>query len=98
MIFQDKYFTIVFKDLTRDERVDLLTSHFIRARTSASSFSHALDDRDELLEALAYAEAALSDIGDSEREPGDNLEWCENRAAEALPRVRDLLSRHGRKI
>jgi len=41
---------------------------------------------------LAYAEAALADIGDAEREPGDDLAWCEARAAEALPRVRAALS------
>lgn len=37
---------------------------------------------------LRYAEAALADIGDAEREPGDDLAWCERRAADALPRVR----------
>lgn len=42
--------------------------------------------------ALRKAEAALADIGDAEREPGDDLEWCEQRAAEALPAVRAALS------
>lgn len=37
---------------------------------------------------LRYAEAALADIGDADREPGDDLAWCERRAAKALPRVR----------
>lgn len=41
-----------------------------------------------LLDALKFAEAALADIGDADREPGDDLAWCEARAAEALPRVR----------
>ena len=38
--------------------------------------------------ALKTAEAALADIGDADREPGDNLQWCERRAVEALPAVR----------
>lgn len=45
----------------------------------------------ELRDALAYAEAALADIGDAERWPGDDLAWCEQRAAAALPRVRAAL-------
>lgn len=45
----------------------------------------------ELRDTLAYAEAALADIGDADREPGDDLAWCERRAAEALPRVRAAL-------
>jgi len=92
MIDSDTYFTVVFRDLTRDER---LTNLFLE-KACASSYSHALHDRDELLEALAYAESALSDIGDAEREPGDDLAWCEDRAAQALPRIRKLLAAHGR--
>ena len=41
---------------------------------------------------LAYAEAALADIGDADREPGDDLAWCEQSAAQALPRVRAALT------
>lgn len=37
----------------------------------------------ELLEALKLAEAGLADIGDADREPGDDLAWCERRAAAA---------------
>lgn len=92
MIDSDTYFTVVFRYLTRDER---LTNLFLE-KACASSYSHALHDRDELLAALAYAEAALSDIGDADREPGDDLAWCENRAAQALPRIRKLLTAHGR--
>ena len=51
---------------------------------------------DELLQqalhALEVAEAALSDIGDADREPGDDLAWCENRAAQALPQCRQALT------
>ena len=46
----------------------------------------------DVIRALVKAEAALADIGDAEREPGDNLAWCERRAAEALPFVRDILA------
>lgn len=45
-------------------------------------------ERDAALVALRYAEAALADIGDADREPGDDMAWCESRAAEALPRIR----------
>lgn len=45
-----------------------------------------------LTEALTIAEAALADIGDADREPGDDVAWCERRAAEALPIVRAALS------
>jgi hypothetical protein len=41
--------------------------------------------------ALKTAEAALSDIGDADRETGDDLAWCEARAAQALPAVRAAL-------
>lgn len=44
-----------------------------------------------MVEALTVAEAALADIGDADREPGDDLAWCEARAARALPAVRALL-------
>lgn len=44
-----------------------------------------------LVRALEIAEAALADIGDADREPGDDVAWCEARAAEALPEVRAVL-------
>lgn len=44
-----------------------------------------------LEEALRGAEAALADIGDADRQPGDDLAWCETRAAQALPEVRAAL-------
>jgi len=50
----------------------------------------------ELIRALELAEAALADIGDAEREPGDDLAWAENRAAQDLPRIRAVLARWGR--
>lgn len=42
--------------------------------------------------ALEIAEAALADIGDADREPGDDVAWCEQRAAQALPQVRAALA------
>ena len=49
----------------------------------------------ELIRALELAEAALADIGDAEREPGDDLAWAEARAAQDLPRIRTVLARWG---
>ena len=43
-------------------------------------------------QAMYIAEAALADIGDADREPGDDVAWCEARAAEALPIVRAALA------
>jgi hypothetical protein len=45
----------------------------------------------ELIRALELAEAAMADIGDADREPGDDIAWAEHRAAEDLPRVRHAL-------
>lgn len=47
---------------------------------------------ERLAEALRIAEAALADIGDADREPGDDLAWCERRAAQALPAIRAALA------
>lgn len=47
---------------------------------------------EQLRKALFIAEAALSDIGDADREDGDDISWCENRAAAALPVVRTALN------
>ena len=46
---------------------------------------------ERLAEALRIAEAALADIGDADREPGDDVAWCERRASEPLPMIRALL-------
>jgi hypothetical protein len=51
---------------------------------------------EQLIRALELAEAALADIGDAEREPGDDLAWAEARAAQDLPRIRAVLARWGR--
>lgn len=54
-------------------------------------------EKDALILALQEAECALGDIGDADREPGDDVEWCEKRAAEALPKVREALNKVGAK-
>jgi hypothetical protein len=46
----------------------------------------------ELIRALELAEAGLADIGDAERELGDDLAWAEARAARDLPRIRQALN------
>jgi hypothetical protein len=47
----------------------------------------------ELVEALKKAEAALSDIGDADREPEDDIAWCERRAAQDLQMIRAALAK-----
>jgi len=68
-----------------------------RARQDVATMADATDVDalkavDQLLLALRHAEAALSDIGDADREPGDDVAWCERRAAEALPVVRAAIA------
>ena len=46
----------------------------------------------QALEALVIAEAGLADIGDADREPGDDVAWCEARAAQALPETRSAIT------
>lgn len=55
------------------------------------------NEKDALILALQEAECALGDIGDADREPEDDIEWCEKRAAEALPKVRETLNKVGAK-
>jgi hypothetical protein len=50
-------------------------------------------DVQELVEALQKAEAALSDIGDADREPEDDVAWCERRAAQDLQMIRAALAK-----
>jgi hypothetical protein len=46
----------------------------------------------QVLDALVIAEAGLADIGDADREPGDDLAWCEARAAEAFAQPRAAIA------
>jgi len=48
-------------------------------------------ENDRLRVALKISEAALSDIGDADREDGDDLAWCERGAAKAIPIARAAL-------
>ncbi len=52
----------------------------------------------ELLAALKLAEAGLADIGDADREPEDDLAWCERRAAEPLPNIRAAIAKAEGKV
>jgi hypothetical protein len=69
------------------------TAHAAPQATAASA--QALGEAGEVRElhrALVIAEAALADIGDADREPGDDLAWCERRAAQDLPTIRAALA------
>ncbi len=61
----------------------------------AADRARLVGERDGLRAALVSAEAALADIGDAQREPGDDMAWCERRAAEALPTVREAIAASG---
>lgn len=83
-----------------DHQIALGTSvHLLRVALSAAKRQAAADAQWgegsalvlDLRAALVLAEAALSDIGDADREPGDDVAWCERRAAQALPEVRQAL-------
>jgi hypothetical protein len=63
----------------------------VRVYSAAQMHEYAAAVSDALRNALKTAEAALADIGDADREPGDDLAWCERRAAQALPAVRAAL-------
>ena len=71
---------------------DLAAEAAWQAWKHRSAQIEALRDRVTVLNlALHAAESALADIGDADREPGDDLAWCEARAAAALPDVRAAL-------
>lgn len=53
---------------------------------------------DRLAEALRIAEAALADIGDADREPGDDVAWCERRARLGLRIARAALRDHDQEV
>ena len=59
------------------------------------------DEQTKRIKAEARAERlkeALADIGDADRELGDDLAWCERRAAEPLPMIRALLRDHEQEV
>jgi hypothetical protein len=52
----------------------------------------------KILSDLKSIEAALSDIGDADREPEDDVAWLEKRAAVVIPTARKLLTEIQRLI
>jgi hypothetical protein len=72
---------------------DLQSGHFEMALFAAEELRRLCAVNEELLGALKLAEAGLADIGDADREPGDDLAWCERRAAEPLPAVRAAIAK-----
>ena len=62
------------------------------APTDAGTMPVASNQGLDMHRALYLAEAALSDIGDADRVAGDDLAWCEMRAAKVLPQVRAALA------
>lgn len=87
MINSDKYFTIIYKDLTVDERRNLLEN----SKVSASGYSHAFDDRDGLLSALVYLEDYLA-TKLMDHVPWSNKEELQKEIAD----IQKLMKKHGR--
>ena len=75
-----------------EKQANRCTTHSHACDCREYSFALADQERLRLRSALRDAEAALADIGDADREPGDDLAWCERRAAKALPSVRVALA------
>ncbi len=65
----------------------------IDAATSTKPGDYATTSKllQQALDALIIAEAGLADIGDADRELGDDLAWCEARAAKALASPRQAI-------
>lgn len=89
MNFSNKYFTIVFKNLTPDQRVPLVT----HPAFSAGSWSHAIDDRDDALYVLSKVEEILTGI----TKDGDmNSVIHKDKIEQLLSSVRQELKNQGR--
>lgn len=86
MKFSKDYFTVVFKDLDDSKRKDLC----YHENFSAGSWSHSIDDKNDLLFELEQIESALSDFEDENLEPDREV------MVDALQRVRKVLKEHGR--
>ena len=83
----------LIKRLRQFEALDGCDQHEIGTLREAADEIERLSAYAEVVtDALKTAEAALSDIGDADREPGDDLAWCEARAAQDLPTVRAALA------
>jgi hypothetical protein len=81
------------KAIIRTSDGDEVTVVDLQCMPDANADAHLIAAAPDLLAALRTAEAALADIGDADREPGDDVEWCERRAAEALPLVRAAIAK-----
>lgn len=86
MTDSNRYFTVVYKDLSQKDRHNLYFS--IPEKVSASSYSHALDDRDQLIGVLSEAyRVLLTDFSvNKDTSQVDSL----------LVSIRSLLVEHGR--
>lgn len=82
------------KVIAQDERVRRLVS---KASQEIGALRQTLTGH-ALYNVLYHAEAALADIGDAAREPGDDLKWCERRAAKALPPIRAALRGYAEEV
>lgn len=71
----------------------LTVAHVIGLDAAAKADARLIAAAPDLLEVLRLAEAALADIGDADREPGDDLAWCEARAAQDLPAIRAAIAK-----
>ena len=78
------------RDALRDDNRILRTEKHADAEAIAT-LRDINAENDRLRAALKISEAALSDIGDAHREEGDDLAWCERRAAKAIPIARAAL-------
>lgn len=86
MKFSKNYFTIVFKGLDDEKRKEFV----YHDNFSAGSWSHSIDDTNDLLFELAHVESALSYFEDENLEPDREV------MVNALQRVRKVLKEHGR--
>jgi hypothetical protein len=89
----------LLKKLATDRSSAVAPTGYLAAELPPASLVYKVEDvwaaaPADVLRALVVAEAALSDIGDADREPGDDLAWCERRAAKELPEVRAVLAAH----
>lgn len=86
MTDSDRYFTVVYKDLTREDRQDLYFNN--PEKVSASSYSHALHDRHQLLGVLSEAYCVLlTDF---------SVNKDTSRVDSLLVSIRNILVEHGR--
>jgi len=84
----DKYRQVLAERDALQARLDAMTAQPVQPAAQEPASKELLQ---QALDELVIAEAGLSDIGDADREPGDDLAWCESRAAEALDSPRKAI-------